>query len=64
MNRHDSDVVLVGAGIVGAFAALRLVQRNCTVFLIVREISGVSRQDGVPAGYGSNIVIPSNCPWR
>jgi sarcosine oxidase subunit beta len=34
MKYYDSDVVVVGAGIVGAFTALRLAQRNRTVFLI------------------------------
>ena len=35
MTHHDSDVVVVGAGIVGAFAALRLAQRNRSVILFL-----------------------------
>ena len=34
MKYYDSDVVVVGAGIMGAFSALRLAQRNRTVFLL------------------------------
>jgi glycine/D-amino acid oxidase-like deaminating enzyme len=34
MNYRDSDVVVVGAGIVGAFTALRLAQKNRAVILI------------------------------
>jgi glycine/D-amino acid oxidase-like deaminating enzyme len=34
MNYYDSDIVVVGDGIMGAFTALRLAQRNRTVFLL------------------------------
>ncbi len=34
MKYYDSDVVVVGAGIMGAFTALRLAQRKRTVFLL------------------------------
>jgi sarcosine oxidase subunit beta len=34
MTCHHADVVVIGAGIVGAFTALRLAQRNRTVILI------------------------------
>ena len=34
MKYYDSDIVVVGAGIAGAFTALRLAQRDRTVFLI------------------------------
>ena len=34
MKYYDSDIVVVGAGIMGAFTAFRLAQRNRTVFLL------------------------------
>ena len=62
MKYFDSDVVVVGAGIMGAFTALRLAQRNRTVFLIDKGDIGRESTGRCGGGVRQQFRDPAELP--
>ncbi len=62
MTYYDSDIVVVGAGIVGAFTALRLAQKKRTVFLIDKGDIGRESSGRCGGGIRQQYRDPAELP--